>query len=69
MPPTGKDPKDILAHIGREIRRHRRNLSQAALAAKAGVHANVVGRIQRGIHNSRVMTFHAIASALNTSIV
>lgn len=71
MSPTGNGVKDPLAHIGREIRRRRRNLglSQAALAAKAGIHANVVGRTERGIHNPSVMTLYAIASALNTSIV
>ena len=70
-PSLGDVAKDPLAHIGREIRRRRRNLglSQAALAAKAGIHADVVGRTERGIHNPSVMTLYAIASALNTSIV
>jgi DNA-binding XRE family transcriptional regulator len=44
-------------------------MSQDALATKAGVHCNVVGRTERGKYNPSVMTLNAIASALHTSIV
>jgi XRE family transcriptional regulator, regulator of sulfur utilization len=64
-------PNITLVRIGTEVRRCRQALkySQAALAAKAGVHPNVVGRIERGIYNPTVMTLEAIAGALGTSIV
>jgi XRE family transcriptional regulator, regulator of sulfur utilization len=64
-------PNVTLARIGTEVRRGRQTLkySQAALAAKAGVHPNVVGRIERGAYNPTVMTLEAIAGALNTSIL
>jgi XRE family transcriptional regulator, regulator of sulfur utilization len=60
-----------LVRIGTEIRRCRQthDCSQAALAAKAGVHANVVGRIERGTYNPTVMTLESIAAALDASIV
>jgi DNA-binding XRE family transcriptional regulator len=44
-------------------------ISQDMLAAKAGIHRNVVGRIERGEYNPTVMTLAAIATALNTSMV
>jgi len=71
MPSSRIRLNTTLVRIGTEIRHRRKrlDLSQAALAAKAGVHANVVGRIERGIYNPTVMTLEAIAGALNTSIV
>jgi transcriptional regulator with XRE-family HTH domain len=65
------DKKSVLSGIGNEIkrRRHKLDISQAALATKAGVHHNVIGRTERGIYNPSVMTLDAIAAALNTSIV
>jgi transcriptional regulator with XRE-family HTH domain len=64
-------PNITLVRIGTEVRRCRQTLdrSQAALATKAGVHPNVVGRIERGTYNPTVMTLEAIAGALDTSIV
>jgi transcriptional regulator with XRE-family HTH domain len=61
----------VLVRIGAEVRRRRQSLgiSQAALAMKAGVHHNVVGRTERGKYNPSVMTLDAIAAALNTSMV
>jgi transcriptional regulator with XRE-family HTH domain len=44
-------------------------MSQDALATKAGVHCNVVGRTERGKYNPSVMTLNAIAAGLNTSVV
>jgi transcriptional regulator with XRE-family HTH domain len=71
MQSTRVRPNITLVRIGTEIRRRRETLdrTQAALAATAGVHANVVGRIERGSYNPTVMTLEAIAAALNTSIV
>jgi predicted transcriptional regulator len=67
--PTKKKP--LLAGIGAEIRRRRQGLgiSQDMLATKAGVHLNVIGRIERGIYNPTIMTLKAIASALGTRMV
>jgi transcriptional regulator with XRE-family HTH domain len=64
-------PNVTLARIGAEVRRCRQSLkcSQAALATKAGVHPNVIGRIERGAYNPSIRTLEAIAGALNTSIV
>jgi transcriptional regulator with XRE-family HTH domain len=61
----------VLLRIGTEVRRHRRSLglSQAALATRAGIHTNVVGRTERGKYNPTVMTLDAIAAALGTSMV
>lgn len=67
---TSADKKGVLTGIGAEIRRRRQNLgiSQGMLATKAGVHCNVVGRTERGMHNPTVLTLDAITAALNTSI-
>ena len=64
------DKKSVLSGIGTELRRRRQKLgiSQSALATKAGIHCNVVGRTERGIYNPSVMTLDAIAAGLNTSI-
>jgi transcriptional regulator with XRE-family HTH domain len=71
MHATRDGGKAVLAHLGKEVRRRRQKLglSQAALAAEAGIHANVVGRVERGTYNPSLLTLHAIAGALNTSIV
>jgi XRE family transcriptional regulator, regulator of sulfur utilization len=62
--------RSILRSLGAEVRerRKRRNLSQEALAFEAGVHPNVVGRLERGIYNPTVMILFAIAAKLNTSL-
>ena len=61
----------LLTGIGTEIRRRRQKMgiSQAALATKAHVHHNVIGRTERGKYNPSLMTLDAIAAALNTSMV
>jgi transcriptional regulator with XRE-family HTH domain len=46
------------------IRRERLHLSQTALAGRAGVHPNVVGRLERGIYNPSILKLLAIAGAL-----
>jgi transcriptional regulator with XRE-family HTH domain len=43
-------------------------LSQEELALQAGVHPNVVGRLERGIYNPTVVILFAIALKLNTSL-
>jgi transcriptional regulator with XRE-family HTH domain len=63
--------RTILRSLGEEVRERRkqRNLSQEALADQAGVHANVVGRLERGSYNITVLTLLAIAMKLNTSVL
>jgi len=39
------------------------------LALQAGVHPNVVGRIERGIYNPSVLVLNAIATKLNASVL
>jgi XRE family transcriptional regulator, regulator of sulfur utilization len=45
-----------------------RKLSQEALAHLAGIHTNVVGRLERGTYNPTVLTLLSIALKLNTSL-
>ena len=63
--------RTILRSLGEEVRERRkqRNLSQEALAHQAGVHPNVVGRLERGSYNITVLTLLAIAVKLNTSVL
>ena len=63
--------RTILRGLGEEVRERRkqRNLSQEALAHQAGVHPNVVGRLERGSYNITVLTLLAIAVKLNTSVL
>ena len=49
-------------------RRTLKKLSQEALADLAGVHTNVVGRLERGKYNPTVLTLAAIAVKLNVSL-
>jgi DNA-binding XRE family transcriptional regulator len=44
-------------------------LSQEALAHLAGVHPNVVGRLERGIYNPTVLILVAIATKLNATVL
>ena len=62
--------RSVLRGLGEEIRerRQRRNLTQEALAFEAGVHPNVVGRLERGIYNPTVMILFAISTKLNISL-
>ena len=63
--------RTILRCLGEEVRERRkqRHLSQEALAHQAGVHTNVVGRLERGSYNITVLTLLAIAVKLNTSVL
>ncbi len=56
-----------LSRLGDKVRGQRTilSLSQHALASQAGVHPNVVGRIERGGYNPTVLTLRAIAKALH----
>ncbi len=62
--------RSILRGLGQEIRERRaqKKLSQEALAALAGIHTNVVGRLERGIYNPTVLVLQAIALKLNVSM-
>lgn len=62
--------KGILRRLGEEVRerRQQRSLSQEALAHQAGLHVNVVGRLERGVYNPTVMTLYAIAVKLDVSL-
>ncbi len=62
--------KSLLRNLGEEIRerRKRRDLSQEMLAHQAGIHTNVVGRLERGIYNPTVLTLHSIAVKLEVSL-
>jgi transcriptional regulator with XRE-family HTH domain len=63
--------RTTLRRLGEEVRERRkqRNLSQDALARQAGVHPNVVGRLERGSYNISVLALLAIAMELNTSLL
>jgi transcriptional regulator with XRE-family HTH domain len=65
-----KHARRLLQRLGAEIRhrREKRGDSQVQLAQKARVHLNVIGRTERGIYNSTVLTLKAIAAALGLSV-
>ncbi len=62
--------RTILQSLGEEVRerRHRQDMSQEALAHAAGIHTNVVGRLERGAYNPTVLLLLAIAMSLHTSL-
>lgn len=61
---------EYLSTLGRRVRtrRKRLSLSQTTLARRAGVHPNVVGRLERGIYNPTVLKLLAIAGALRVRL-
>ncbi len=61
---------EYLSTLGSRIRSRRKQLflSQTKLARRAGVHPNVVGRLERGIYNPTVLTLLAIARALRLAL-
>jgi transcriptional regulator with XRE-family HTH domain len=61
-------PTDI-AQLGRAVRtiRRERDLSQEALANRAGLHPNQVGRLERGT-NVQVGTLLAVADGLDVGL-
>ena len=60
----------ILKIFGRRVReeRIRRELSQEALAEKAGVHRTYIGMIERAEKNITIQNIEKIAKALKVSI-
>lgn len=62
--------KHILKALGEEIRQRRTalQLSQEALAAGAGLHRNVIGRLERGTYNPTVITLLSIVAELDISL-
>jgi XRE family transcriptional regulator, regulator of sulfur utilization len=62
--------RSILRSLGEEIRelRTQKKLSQEALAGLAGIHTNVVGRLERGSYNPTVMILVALAVKLGVSL-
>ena len=62
--------RSILRSLGEEIRdlRTHKKLSQEALAGLAGIHTNVVGRLERGTYNPTVLILTAIALKLGVTL-
>jgi transcriptional regulator with XRE-family HTH domain len=62
--------RTILRSLGEEVRERRtqRHWSQEKLAQQAGIHTNVVGRLERGTHNPTVLTLLSIAVKLNVTL-
>jgi XRE family transcriptional regulator, regulator of sulfur utilization len=62
--------RSILRSLGEEVRKLRtqKNLSQEALAGLAGIHTNVVGRLERGSYNPTVLILAALAVKLGVSL-
>jgi putative transcriptional regulator len=57
---------EYLSTLGGRVRTRRERLgfSQTTLAQRAGVHPNVVGRLERGTYNPTVLKLLGIAGAL-----
>jgi transcriptional regulator with XRE-family HTH domain len=62
--------KHILKALGEEIGLRRKSLqmSQEELAHDAGLHRNLIGRLERGEDNPTVMTLVSIATELDISL-
>ena len=62
--------RSILRSLGEEVRelRTQKNLSQETLAGLAGIHTNVVGRLERGSYNPTVLTLAALAAKLGVTL-
>jgi transcriptional regulator with XRE-family HTH domain len=62
--------KTIQKRFGQKVRELRlaRNLSQEALAFKAGVHRTYLGGIERGERNPSLKNITNIAKALNVTL-
>jgi len=62
--------RGILTTLGIELRRRRREheITQQALGADAGVSANVVGGIERGVYNPSIVVLYAITTRLGIEL-
>ena len=62
--------KGLLRAVGEELRERRiaRGLSQEALAAKAGLHRNFIGLLERGERNSTLLSLESIADVLKVRL-
>lgn len=62
--------KTVQERFGERVRELRlaRNLSQEALAFKAGVHRTYLGGIERGERNPSLKNITALAKALNVTL-
>lgn len=62
--------KGILRALGEELRARRveRGISQEELAARAGLHRNYVGLLERGQRNVTVLVLQDLAGALKMSL-
>ena len=70
---NANDPRmahPLLRALGQEIRERRTQLSfsQEALAHEAGLHRNVIGRLERGTYNPSLLTLLSIAVELDVSV-
>lgn len=65
-----EDFKNILKKIGSNVRaeRIRLNLSQEKFAEKAFVHANYIGKVERGEQNITIKHLVHLANALGISV-
>ena len=61
--------EDIKKHFGKRLRelRDKQNLTQEALADKAGMHFTYIGQIERGIRNPSLVNLYKLAKALKVS--
>jgi transcriptional regulator with XRE-family HTH domain len=62
--------RSLLRCLGEELRglRTGKKLTQESLAALAGVHINVVGRLEKGAYNPTVLLLSALAIKLDVSM-
>ena len=62
--------KKILIDFGKRIKEERQklNLSQEALAAKAGVHRTYIGMVERAEKNITLSNIYKIANALSLNL-
>ena len=62
--------KSTLRLLGEELRAQRRTrgLTQDVLAAKAGLHRNFIGMIERGERNVTILTLEAVTDVLKIAM-
>ena len=65
-----KAEKQILVEFGEKVRslRREKGMTQADLVHEAGVHGNMIGRIERGERAANVLQLFKIAAALEIGI-